>query len=301
MKRVYILMAILAIAGITACEQEFEIIDTDGDNRLHIEFLPSTLREWHELKITGARSINNSIGDIETPSDIRIRITADGEEVRLEQDNTSSKAYMAFHHLEPGQTVRIEAEADGFEKAYAESIIPYPVEEFNAALVKGDDYSDEIRVTVDYPDNPDTKDMYGAVIVSEETHSMLTYISHNAVDIEMIYGILDESPFRTMWLRGRRIAYWNDSQASQDGRQQMTLSFQGKKNDPNCTYRYKVLMLKISEDFYRYFNGQWDRENNILASMGLASPTFTYTNITGGLGVLGTLSHTESEWFDNPL
>ena len=53
MKRVYILMAILAIAGITACEQEFEIIDTDGDNRLHIEFLPSTLREWHELKITG--------------------------------------------------------------------------------------------------------------------------------------------------------------------------------------------------------------------------------------------------------
>ena len=105
----------------------------------------------------------------------------------------------------------------------------------------------------------------------------------------------------TMWLRGRRIAYWNDSQASQDGRQQMTLSFQGKKNDPNCTYRYKVLMLKTSEDFYRYFNGQWDRENNILASMGLASPTFTYTNITGGLGVLGTLSHTESEWFDNPL
>ena len=124
MKRVYILMAILAIAGITACEQEFEIIDTDGDNRLHIEFLPSTLREWHELKITGARSINNSIGDIETPSDIRIRITADGEEVRLEQDNTSPKAYMAFHHLEPGQTVSIEAEADGFEKAYAESIIP---------------------------------------------------------------------------------------------------------------------------------------------------------------------------------
>ena len=35
--------------------------------------------------------------------------------------------------------------------------------------------------------------------------------------------------------------------------------------------------------------------------MGLAAPTFTYTNITGGLGVLGTLSHTESEWFDNPL
>ena len=56
MKRVYILMAILAIAGITACEQEFEIIDTDGDNRLHIEFLPSTLREWHELKIKIGRA-----------------------------------------------------------------------------------------------------------------------------------------------------------------------------------------------------------------------------------------------------
>lgn len=300
MKKMNILLTVLAIIS-AGCEQQFKIVDTDGENRIYIEFLPSTMRDRHELTVTGARSINNGAQNDISPYDIRVRITADGEEVTLEKDNTYRTTYTAYHHFEPGQTISIEAEAEGYSRAYAQCTIPEPVKEFSTRVEKGEDYPDEIKVTLEYPDDPQTRDMYGAVMVQEEWNGMQMTGSVDAVNLQMSYNIFDEPSYRTMTLGGKKIAYWNDSQITENGRQKMTLSFTGKKNGPEATYRFKVLLLKTSADFYRYFDGQWDKESNILASMGLASPTFTFTNITGGLGILGSISHTESEWMENPL
>lgn len=301
MKKMNILLTLLATIVSAGCEQEFKIVDTDGENRIYIEFLPSTLSDWHELTVIGAKSINNGAQNDISSYDIKVRLTADGEEVTLEKDNTYRATYMAYHHFEPGQTISIEAEAKGYSKAYAQCIIPEPVKEFSTKVEKGEDYPDEIKVTIEYPDNPETKDMYGAVMVQEEWNEAQMTGFIDAVNLQMSYNVFDESAYRTMTLRGKKIAYWNDAQITENGRQKITLSFSGVKNGPDVTYRFKVLMLKTSADFYRYFDGQWDKESNILASMGLASPTFTFTNITDGLGILGSLSHTESEWMENPL
>lgn len=72
------------------------------------------------------------------------------------------------------------------------------------------------------------------------------------------------------------------------------------------TYRnyYRVRLFSLSEEFYYYAKSLYLTEYSDMggiAAMGLASATFTYTNLSSGLGVLGAVNYTDSEWMDNPF
>lgn len=65
-------------------------------------------------------------------------------------------------------------------------------------------------------------------------------------------------------------------------------------------YRYKVYLYRLSPELYRFVKSNWIAWDSQLVYLGLASPSFVYTNVSGGLGVCGGISCTESPWFDNP-
>lgn len=294
-----LLSAVMLISA--SCESEFELKGIDDEDRLHITFIPSTFMSSHEMTITGARSVNKPAKEYQSPSNLSIRLTVNGEDIALEAKDQDH--FLAHHEFIPGQTVRIEASADGFRPAYAETVIPEPVKEFKTSIAKSDeDYNSRLMVTVEYPDNPETKDMYGALVVQETTavHKGTTI---EACDIYPIYDDFSEAECRTTSFHGTEIAYWNDSKETSGGRQKMEFEFDRINytiEGHTTKIRYKILLLKVSPEFYRYYNGQWDIENNALSFIGLSAPTFTYTNITGGIGVLGSLSYTESDWIEDP-
>ncbi|MBP5334879.1 MAG: DUF4249 family protein [Bacteroidales bacterium] len=63
---------------------------------------------------------------------------------------------------------------------------------------------------------------------------------------------------------------------------------------------YKVEVFRVSPEFFRYNKAQSMLENNDLASVGLSPSTFSYTNVKGGFGVLGTLTGTSTPWYQAP-
>ena len=46
-----------------------------------------------------------------------------------------------------------------------------------------------------------------------------------------------------------------------------------------------VTVYRLTPQAYHYLCGQWNQKLNVMAGIGMAPPTFTYTNIVGGVGI----------------
>ncbi len=62
------------------------------------------------------------------------------------------------------------------------------------------------------------------------------------------------------------------------------------------THSYQIMVFKLSEETYGYFGALNNQQSNFLAMLGLSSPNYAYTNVSGGYGILGAMTLTESPW-----
>ena len=62
-------------------------------------------------------------------------------------------------------------------------------------------------------------------------------------------------------------------------------------------WEYKMLLYRLSDEIYKHMKARYIRDYYPLEpSLGFTPVTYTYTNITGGLGVFGGVSGYGSEW-----
>ena len=64
--------------------------------------------------------------------------------------------------------------------------------------------------------------------------------------------------------------------------------------------RYQLNLYRVSPEFFRYNKAQYLLRTNYLAELGLSPSTFSYTNLRGGFGVLGSLTCTSTPWYLSP-
>lgn len=77
-------------------------------------------------------------------------------------------------------------------------------------------------------------------------------------------------------------------------------NWDGEEVTVKVYYRYKIYLYRLSAEFYRYLKSVNDNYNNQLGEIGLAPLRGSYTNITGGYGVVGGCQIFESPWLINP-
>lgn len=314
MKRIYLMISLAFL--LCACEMEFEIKGVDGEDRLYMECTASTLSDVSEIRVVGVRSINKPVKDYQSPAGLDVRMTVEGNEVELlsRESADNEEKYIYGVSVEPGQKLRIEASAPGYASAYAETQVPYPVEDFDVRLERLDD--ERYRLIVEYRDNPETVDMYGAFLMARKIResadgTVSLYESEHYENFVHESDYFDVSTMRFMDYDGVEMAVWNDSRAVSGERQSVEFKIRRRKDYESdlSNYfgedigmmrpQYRLVLLKMSPEYYRYINGQWDSDNNALSWMGLSAPTFTYTNVIGGLGVFGCFSASLSEWLYN--
>lgn len=63
---------------------------------------------------------------------------------------------------------------------------------------------------------------------------------------------------------------------------------------------YSVSLFRLSEELYNYCKAQYLINFNMLSNFGVTPPNFTYSNVYGGLGVVGGLSCTVTEAVQAP-
>lgn len=62
-------------------------------------------------------------------------------------------------------------------------------------------------------------------------------------------------------------------------------------------YSFKLVLYAMSEEYYQYHS----RTTNRFFELGMASPSYTYTNVKGGTGLLGAVHSIETPWIDDHI
>ena len=292
-KTILLLLSILAVA----CEMEFDIKDTDGRDRLMITCVPYVNNDIINIRVSGVKSINSPMKSSEALSNLNVSLLIDGVEQILsqEQSDASGYSFYAESKLKAGQHLRVEAEADGYVSTYAETIVPDSAQDLEVTFNKKE--GQDTRIGVTYSDDPGSEDYYGISVM----HYVKLQGEYNPkfeyCDISIVYNGLGESGCHKVKLDGKDVIFWKDDIETRDGKQNMEIDtffpFSGKAS----TIKYKVCLFKMSPEFYRYYKGRSDSMNNDFIMSGFAAPTFTYTNMIGGMGILAAINGTETDWF----
>ena len=318
MKCVYIkvLALVYVLVSLVSCERKFELEYEDMEDRLRIKCQPSTMWDNYTILVTGVRSMAKHPKEYEHPVGLDVKLFVDGELMEMSQwESETALEFNVEHNPNPGQKIRLEASADGFVPVHAEVVVPDPVEDFEVSFEKLEDMY--YGVTLKYVDNPETEDMYGAVVYLRRVKETLEgefveLVQHEVCSsIELPTYFLDASDGILLdYNDGGDIAIWRDTRAHDGGYQTYTFSVRrhedyqvsdtglavGSGGTHVIRTQYRVSVFKVSKEYYRYHFGVWSDHNNMMGAAGLASPTNTYTNIHGGLGVLGATSHSHDEW-----
>ena len=60
----------------------------------------------------------------------------------------------------------------------------------------------------------------------------------------------------------------------------------------------RLELYRLSEELYNYCKAQYLENFNMLSNLGLSPPNFTYTNVHDGIGIVGGINVTRSEWYN---
>lgn len=63
---------------------------------------------------------------------------------------------------------------------------------------------------------------------------------------------------------------------------------------------YRFELFRLSAEFYNYAKAQYLGTFNMLSNFGVTPPNFTYSNIHGGLGLVGGIASVCTEWIPAP-
>lgn len=58
----------------------------------------------------------------------------------------------------------------------------------------------------------------------------------------------------------------------------------------------RLELYRLSDELYNYCKAQYLVSFNMLSNFGVTPPNFTYSNIVGGIGIVGAMSVTKSDW-----
>lgn len=203
-----------------------------------------------------------------------------------------------------GDRLEIIAGAEGVETVMASTVIPEefpPYEIHDFGILPSNNSTDEQRAILSYNDNPETDDFYG---VSVEI--LLGYHYSNSTEIfwssSTVYPgegydnlELDPNAYSPTIgeIEGKKVYIWKDIEA--DGGYEIRFK-SSHGNVRIVEKRTRFCLYKFSEELYKTLKADFEAGYNPMFYIGFATPSFTYTNIDGGLGYFGAYSKTYSDW-----
>ena len=286
----------LAILSLASCEFEFELDGMDTEPLLHFEAaLHQNCDEDLKYAIQGLKAVSS--GKYSDMEDITLQAYINGEKVDgYHSDGPCSllSGEMNFNFLEPGDEISIKAECTGYPAISAKTVMPSGWDNLELEVKRTDEST--ISLDISFKDDAATEDFYGIGLIVE------TYMQ------QQIYGWTSVA-LRGPAVEGTGMTSYGEMRVSYIDPAERIInicsdhSFNGKEKKmsfiADCLEStdtekrtYTVFAYKLSEEMYRYAVAQYDSSpwNNTLGFMGLSPVTFTYTNIQGGLGVLGCVN-----------
>lgn len=202
-----------------------------------------------------------------------------------------------------GDKIEISAVADGTAIASASTTIPEPFPGYRIETSRDENGDSWARILFD--DMPENGNFYGAAI---EYHAIVQYKNsdHHVEKEGNVYIRYDDEelpfdyngyyPYYITCEDGLRdVILWDDKDIV-GGAYEIRMNFNMRSDQYDIIERnIRIHLLRFSEEMYRHLYAEASMDN-FFASLGFASPSFTYNSIDGGTGYFGAYSYTCSEW-----
>lgn len=315
-------IALLATLLTASCTYDFGLDGLPDNPRLVLHCLPCAGRDTTVLQLSASQPVAPGADRSELPSSVAVSFVVNGveQEVRRATDSlpgVPSGCFYVTGRRAEGDEVSVRAEARGLPAAQARTSLPaaFPLVGLERRLKQGVYRSEQFRIT--FRDRPDTADYYGLRIVRRTVFGRLSF-GQESTRYEVLSLDVENEPL----LNGRNgldaalnlpndfygnLYIWDDSRLQS---REYTLCVEtnymedwdpDEWNGQYQRFAYKVLLYTLSPELYRYLRSLNANDNNDLGHTGLAPMRSNYTNVDGGIGVLGGCHLTETDWLDSLL
>lgn len=313
------------LLAVISCENTvFDPIEKEG--RIFVEaFLDESGKNL--IKVSVAQPIGGSIST--SPQQIKIKILADGNEVKLNPDKTHSTstvcAYRTDTGFEVGQKLKLTAEATRLPSVEAETYIPEKLpkvwtdDNLNTLI-----YNFNIQLFIEEPYAQGK--WFGVQILKRKRYEFTGLVPENIrKQYEKQSGIEEFDEIcekETITDNNGLVSVRSNMIVGLNGGDMMIT--EGMKRDEKTTclqipvkitgktlvassshenykiyeyHEYKTRLYRLTKESYSYLKSRYIAENSsTLIDLGFSPVNYSYTNITGGLGIFAGTATYDSEW-----
>lgn len=322
-------MAVLTALLATSCAADMDDSQLTAQSKVVVFCFPNTASDTTQISVTRSIPISNkgvnkddvgSYGPLSVAgADVVFKLNGSPCTVKYAADTvgTVSKGmYYVVGKVHEGDKITIDVKAPGLPPASARTTVPAPLPVSNLRLARINhnntaynqllfDFSNKgmagnyYAVTVDYAyhvkgknydGTPLDADRSGRISVNLDDEPLLSGDKDDDVIFDFSSGFYDsfyifngnnvKSSTYTMRLNAGVSYYYYDY---------------GQEGLEYTNTRYIVRFYRIDASLYRFLKSINDMQGNDLAQYGLAPILPTYSNIHGGIGILGGCSASEAE------
>ena len=253
-------------------------------------------------------------------------MTVDGKEVEIrvaadDDPNLEPGTLYVRENFPAGSQMCIKASIEGADPIEAKTVMPLHLDDYRLEMqltdivsgsYNGDNVRDMVRARLILPE------------VAEGTHVGIQYVVRHKTDscgvmlfdeqvLQAVYDVTEFSSdgnlvsgvdFSNLTRLGATLTYvWNATDEYEFLFRHLTDSVSEWKDENGETvtwssdYHFKFRIFALSEEYYQYHS----RTTNEFFELGMASPSYTYTNVHGGTGMFGAISVAETPWMDDDL
>ena len=264
-----------------------------------------------------------------TPSQVGVEdvvMTVDGKEVEIkvaadDDPNLDPGTLYVRERFPAGSEICVKACVEGADPIEAKTIMPLQLDDYRMEMqltdivsgsYYGNDVRDMVKARLILPEIAEgmyvgvqyvlscKADSSGVTIYDDQYLQAVYDVTEFSSDGNLVSGV-DFSNLTQMGNTG--IYVWNGTDSYEFLFRHVTdsVSEWADENGDIVTwtndYHFKFNVFILSEEYFQYHS----RTTNDFFELGMASPSYTYTNVYGGTGMLGAVSKTETPWMDDDL
>ncbi len=312
-----------------ACEYVAELDGLDENPRLYLLCMPGgSDTTVVSLRATMPMADRNAS---EIPvDDAEIIMKVNGEQVPLSVADESVTGMSAdsrytLSPVLPGDKVEISAAVEGLQPVASECTVPaaFPEHEIRfETVMRAEDGNMKtfLNVVVEFPETPEAGDCFGIRVYREEdvfgydagNRTVYRFMLPKGLDTDYYEYSISNGPFMAdtekfnlfSWSHINSMLIY-DEFPSVDGGSRMEFQTNYEKNTydeyygSGHSFRYKVFLYRLSPELLRFVKANMVYNYNGGVLFAMAPPSYVYTNIRGGVGVLGGITCHETDWLPN--
>lgn len=299
----YLTLIAAALLLISACEFDFTP-EIDSGPKLFVKCVAMNDSICAQVKYAAPSSDAQKIQNV---SAAHLELAVNGQTFSIDLDDNGTGT--AIKQVKEGDLISINAGMTGLNDVYGYTEMP-GLPEISDVKVENNVLIDSISYTVLHlktDRKPDPDDYYAVHIIEERT---MTFPDTLIVDTTFVramiqsgddgvpeFASLNDNNGLFPFIKAPVILF--PASAFKHNECALSLlSFGFIFPDMTLRSRYKLLVSKVSEEFYLYSMSLYKSSGDILATLGLAPPQFAWSNIEGGLGFCGALATIETDWYE---